>query len=139
MPKKARLRRVVTVTRAGTDTITVVHDAQILQRAMANLLKNALEPDPGQIKLRVSDDEDRVGIHVTNAGDPIPPDRLETIFEKFNTTKRDTKGTGLGTTIARLFVEAHDGMISVTSTAEAGTTFSVDLPKAGPQRKEEDE
>jgi signal transduction histidine kinase len=128
----------VTMTRPSDDGITVVHDAQILQRAIANLLKNALEHDPAQIQLRVSEDGDRVGIHVTNAGDPIPPDRVETIFEKFNTTKRDQKGTGLGTTIARLFVEAHEGIVSVTSNEVDGTTFSIDIPKAGPKRKEEE-
>lgn len=122
----------VRVIRAGDDPIDVRHDAQILQRAIANLIKNALEHDPGEVRLQVTDEGDRVCIHVTNGGDPIPPDRLDTIFEKFNTTKRDSKGTGLGTTIARLFVEAHDGNVSVTSSEEAGTTFSIVLPKAGP-------
>jgi signal transduction histidine kinase len=68
-------------------------------------------------------------VAVTNGGTPIPPDRLETIFEKFNTTKRDRKGTGLGTTIARLFVEAHGGKILVRSSEAEGTTFTVVLPK----------
>ena len=128
----------VAVTRAGDDKITVTHDPQILQRALANLIKNALEHDPGEVGVRVSDEVENVGIHVTNAGKPIPPDRLEMIFEKFNTTKRDTKGTGLGTTIAKLFVEAHDGMLSVTSSKEEGTTFSITIPKAGPNRKGEE-
>jgi signal transduction histidine kinase len=126
----------VHVTRASDDGITVLHDPQILQRAIANLLKNALEHDPGEIRLRVTDEDDLVGIHVNNAGDPIPPDRLDTIFEKFNTTKRDQKGTGLGTTIARLFVQAHDGQIHVDSNEADGTTFSVHIPKAGPVREE---
>ena len=128
----------VSVERAGVSEMTVVHEPQVLQRAIANLIKNVLEHDPGEVGLRVSDDGDRVGIHVTNAGDSIPPDRLETIFEKFNTTKRDSKGTGLGTTIAKLFVEAHDGTISVQSNEDSGTTFSVSIPKAGPNRKEEE-
>ncbi len=127
----------VVVTRAGDSEIIVNHDPQILQRAIANLIKNALEHDPGEVALRVSDEGDRVGIHVTNAGEPIPPDRLKSIFEKFNTTKRDSKGTGLGTTIAKLFVEAHDGSLSVVSSRESGTTFTITIPKAGPTRKEE--
>ena len=69
---------------------------------------------------------------MTNGGEPIPPDRLATIFEKFNTTKRANKGTGLGTTIARLFVEAHDRTIDVTSSASEGTTFAFRVPVAGP-------
>jgi PAS domain S-box-containing protein len=128
----------VHVTRADDEPIAVIHDPQILQRAVANLIKNALEHDPGEIRLRVSDEDRYVGIHVTNAGPPIPPDRLESIFEKFNTTKRDSKGTGLGTTIAKLFVEAHDGMLSVMSNEQDGTTFTITIPKAGPIRKEEE-
>ena len=105
------------------------HDFQKLQRVLANLIKNALEHDSGQVTVRVEDTQEAVRLSVHNWGDPIPEDRLQTIFEKFNTTKRDRKGTGLGTTIARLFVEAHGGRIEALSLKEEGTTFTVTLPK----------
>lgn len=105
------------------------HDPQKLQRALANLVKNALEHDPGEVTVRVADGADAVSVSVHNRGEPIPPERLRTIFEKFNTTKRAQKGTGLGTTIAKLFVEAHGGRLEVASSAAEGTTFTVTLPK----------
>ena len=124
----ARIR----IEREGPDPCPVVHDAQVLQRALANLMKNALEHDDGLVVVGVTHLKDEVEIHVTNRGEPIPPDRLSTIFEKFNTTKRATRGTGLGTTIARLFVEAHSGTIGVTSSEADGTTFTVRIPVDGP-------
>ncbi len=122
----------ICVERHGPDPLTVVHDVQILQRALANLMKNALEHDDGLVIVNVSDLGEDVEVRVTNGGDPIPPDRLATIFEKFNTTKRASKGTGLGTTIARLFVEAHSGTIDVTSSESDGTTFTIRIPVDGP-------
>tara|TARA_Y100000588_G_scaffold380156_2_gene463583 strand:- start:2638 stop:3447 length:810 start_codon:yes stop_codon:yes gene_type:complete len=118
--------------RHGPEPLSIVHDPPILQRALANLLKNALEHDDGEVLVEVIPHGEEVEVRVTNGGEPIPPDRLATIFEKFNTTKRANKGTGLGTTIARLFVEAHDGTIDVTSSASEGTTFAFRIPVAGP-------
>ena len=106
-----------------------LHDPQKLQRALTNLIKNALEHDPGEVTVRVVDGPEEASVGVQNWGPPIPEDRLKTIFEKFNTTKRDQKGTGLGTTIAKLFVEAHGGGMAVTSSQEEGTAFTVTIPK----------
>ena len=106
------------------------YDPQKVQRAFTNMIKNALEHDPGDVTVRVVDEGDEVSVNVQNWGSPIPADRLQTIFEKFNTTKRDRKGTGLGTTIAKIFVEAHGGRVTAVSSEEEGTTFSAILPKA---------
>ena len=115
------------------DELTISHDPQKVQRVVANLVKNALEHDPGEVTVTVSLDNDLVLVSVHNWGDPIPEDRVRTIFEKFNTTKRNKKGTGLGTTIAKLFVEAHNGTIWATSSEEDGTTFAFSLPKTLPE------
>jgi two-component system, OmpR family, sensor histidine kinase VicK len=111
------------------------YDPQKVQRAFTNMVKNALEHDPGDVTVRVTDDEDAVTVGVHNWGTPIPADRLQTIFEKFNTTKRDQKGTGLGTTIAKLFVQAHGGRVFATSSEEEGTTFFAVLPKSNPDEE----
>ena len=117
--------------------LQISHDSQKLQRAIANLVKNALEHDTGEVAVRVISEEDAVSVHVHNGGDPIAEDHLKTIFEKFNTTKREKKGTGLGTTIAKLFVEAHGGQIVANSSKEEGTTFSLSIPKSAGTEKEE--
>ena len=113
-------------------TLELPHDFQKLQRALANLMKNALEHDEGEVTVRVFDRPEEVSVSVHNWGRPIPEDRLRTIFEKFNTTKRDKKGTGLGTTIAKLFIEAHGGRIEVASSEDEGTTFTATVPKSAP-------
>lgn len=110
------------------EELPVPHDGQKIQRALANLIKNALEHDPGEVTVTVEKHEGSVTVAVSNGGECIPPAQLETIFEKFNTTKRDQKGTGLGTTIAKLFVEAHGGTVRATSSPADGTTFTVSLP-----------
>ncbi len=112
------------------------HDPQKFQRVLTNLIKNALEHDPGEVTVRVVDRPEEACVSVHNGGTPIPEDRLKTIFEKFNTTKRDQKGTGLGTTIAKLFVEAHGGHMEVASSEAEGTVFTVSVPKAAPLEAE---
>lgn len=113
----------------GQTEFAMVHDPQKIQRAISNLVKNALEHDDGEVNIHFEEVGDSVCISVHNWGEPIPEDRVNTIFEKFNTTKRSKKGTGLGTTIARLFVEAHGGRIWATSSESEGTTFTILLPK----------
>ena len=112
---------------APSEELVLSFDGQKLQRALANLVKNALEHDPGLVQVTVRKAEAGLTIAVHNSGAPIPPAMLQTIFEKYNTTKRAEKGTGLGTTIAKLFVDAHGGSVDVTSSEEAGTTFTVTL------------
>lgn len=114
---------------AGVEELVVSHDPQKVQRAVSNLVKNALEHDDGEVTVRFEDLGDSVQVSVQNWGDLIPEDRVNTIFEKFNTTKRNKKGTGLGTTIARLFTEGHGGHISASSTEADGTVFTMVLPK----------
>jgi PAS domain S-box-containing protein len=114
---------------SGTEPLVMSHDPQKVRRVVSNLVKNALEHDSGEVLVRFEDLGETLQISVNNGGEPIPEDRLSTIFEKFNTTKRNTKGTGLGTTIARLFIESHNGQIWATSSASEGTTFTIVLPK----------
>lgn len=116
--------------------VMVLADATLLGGVFRNLLKNALEhvqdlPPASQgllVVMRVIADEVHVDIH--NGGDPIPPARLITFFDKFNSTKRQTGGTGLGTSYARIVVRAHGGSITVESDATRGTCVSFRLPVA---------
>ena len=67
---------------------------------------------------------------MADTGKGIPPQYVDRIFELFFTTKDIGKGTGLGLSICRRLVEAHGGMIQVSSRVGAGTSFSVVLPVA---------
>jgi signal transduction histidine kinase len=72
---------------------------------------------------------------VHNEGDPIPPGKTKAIFESFTRGQNGNAGPGgaanlgLGLYITKKIVLAHQGEISVVSTAEAGTTFTVRLPR----------
>lgn len=97
-----------------------------LCHALANLLQNAIEAtaDDGEITLRVSDPGEWVCIEIANPGEPITPG-LD-VFEPFVTSKND--GIGLGLTIVKQIVSAHEGFVSHDSTADE-TKFRVMLPQ----------
>jgi len=75
------------------------------------------------------DDGDHVVLSVHNEGSPIPPDKIETIFEALTRAEEEPSGNGmgLGLYITKKVVTAHRGTIEVVSTKEAGTTFTVRL------------
>lgn len=116
------------------DPILIAGDRVYLQGVFTNLLNNAVEHVIGLsreerrllLKFKKSTSSVRVDIH--NGGTPVPVQILDTFFDKFNSTKRDSGGTGLGTSYALIVVEAHGGKIGVTSTEEQGTIVSVELP-----------
>lgn len=120
------------------DGLILRGDADKLARVFNNILKNAIaysyensviEVSAEQLKSKLY--EDTIEIKFTNQGNPIPPAKLETIFEKFYrldaARSSNTGGAGLGLAIAQEIVTAHGGTISVESNSE-NTTFSIKLP-----------
>jgi two-component system, NtrC family, sensor kinase len=111
-------------------------DAKQLVQVFLNLLLNALDATPrdGRIQLAAESngDEKFVAVRVSDTGRGIPPHLLASIFDPFFTTKHrgDGKsgGTGLGLSVSQGIVARHGGMITVTSTVGAGSTFIVHLP-----------
>ena len=77
-------------------------------------------------------DGNSIRLAVHNGGPPIPRDVLPAVFEPLARGYGETEGhsIGFGLFIARVIVSAHGGNIQVSSSAEAGTTFTVSLPKA---------
>lgn len=112
-------------------------DLSFLPGVFKNLIKNAVEhvasADPSVwqdgVRVHCSLSPTEVITDITNGGPPVPEDRLATFFEKFNSTKTGSGGTGLGTTYARIVTEAHGGSIAVHSSAEEGTRVRVELPR----------
>jgi signal transduction histidine kinase len=103
-----------------------------LQQVASNLLGNALtHGEPGTpVRIMARTDEHDLVLEVWNAGAPIPPESMGKIFEPFwrNSVSPSRNGLGLGLHICSQIVHAHQGRISVTSTAEFGTQFTVRLP-----------
>ena len=75
----------------------------------------------------------RIHLTIHNTGAPIPSEHLPHLFERFYRADaardRTQGGYGLGLAIAKSITEAHRGKISVTSSADAGTTFTVLFPR----------
>ena len=114
----------------GRDTPVLV-DATNLELALLNLMTNAVDamPEGGTLSVRVLDAlPTRVHIEVSDTGHGIADELLPRIFEPWVSTKKPGRGTGLGLAIARDVVSAHGGTISVASTVNRGTTFTIDLP-----------
>ena len=113
-------------------------DAARLRQLVSNLLGNAIQhgAGTGSVELSVSAEGRDVVIAVHNQGAPIPADALSTIFDPLvrglspELRKQRRAGSiGLGLHIAREVATAHGGVIGVTSSADAGTVFTVRLPR----------
>lgn len=103
-------------------------DGERLQKALENLLKNAVEasPDKESVEFAVHRDGDALVFAVKNRGEPIPLERLEMLFKPIPSGK--TGGFGLGLFSAYRIVRAFGGEIDVVSSAESGTIFTVRIP-----------
>ncbi len=119
------------------DSPQINGDEQRLNQVLFNLISNALRhtPSGGTITTVGEIKEDRVVIKVQDTGSGIPPEDLPHVFERFyradRSRARTSGGSGLGLTIAKQIIEAHDGQIWVQSWLGAGSTFAFSLPVKG--------
>ena len=103
---------------------------------LVNLLDNAVKysPSGGRVVLRVEDGARSVRLSVADEGVGIPAAEQQRVFEKFyrldNQLTRAGGGTGLGLYITRELVRRMGGTIAVRSEPGAGSTFTVELPRA---------
>lgn len=97
-----------------------------LHQIWVNIINNALQAMnyKGTLKIRISNDNDRVKVSITNNGPAIPDSIIDRIFEPFFTTKILGEGTGLGLDIVKRLVEEIDGDINVESKPDE-TTFNI--------------
>jgi signal transduction histidine kinase len=110
-------------------------DVEKMKRVFVNIIKNAIDamPEGGTLSITSKEKEGSLKIAFSDTGMGMQKDVLEKIWTPFFTTK--AKGMGLGLSICKRTVEAHEGNISVESTIGKGTTFIVTLPLA-PRIKE---
>jgi two-component system phosphate regulon sensor histidine kinase PhoR len=108
-------------------------DGKMIERVIVNLLDNAVKysPQDGKIEVRLSDGNLDVRVEVSDTGAGIPEEHLPCIFDAFYRVSRDSRGSGLGLSIARTIVEAHGGNMWCKSTVGEGSTFGFTLPKGG--------
>jgi two-component system, NtrC family, sensor kinase len=104
-----------------------------VHQVVVNLLMNAIDAcgAEGSVTIRTHAEPGtgKVCIEVIDTGCGIPQEIRERIFDPFFTTKPIGEGTGLGLSISYGIVEEHNGTIDVQSTAGAGSSFTVRLPR----------
>jgi signal transduction histidine kinase len=107
----------------------VAADAELLHRAISNLVLNAMDamPQGGVLTLRTRTEDGKVLIEVEDTGSGLTPEECARIFTPYYTSKRH--GTGLGLAIVQSVVSDHGGSIQVRSEPGRGTTFVIELPR----------
>lgn len=128
----------------------VTGDAVRLRQVLANLLNNAIQhtPEGGEVSVKVGTRKGKalsnrvtahagrdpgawVCVNISDSGDGIPREEWNRVFDKFYQIRKgthSTTGSGLGLSIAKNIVEAHDGWIWVEDSSARGTTLAFALP-----------
>ncbi|MEH0021456.1 MAG: HAMP domain-containing sensor histidine kinase [Desulfobacter sp.] len=116
--------------------VFVLADIALVERALENLVENALRhtPEGGQVKVEISGDG-TPGICVSDSGPGIPEDQVPYIFDRFYQPGGGKPGierhVGLGLAITRKIVELHEKTLDVDTAPGRGTRFYFSLPSAG--------
>jgi signal transduction histidine kinase len=112
--------------------VQVPGELALLERLADNLVQNAIKynlPEDGWVRVTV---EQPGRLTVVNSGPPVPPEQIPSLFEAFRRAAGERLafdgGVGLGLTIARSIVAAHDGAIDAHANPEGGLTVRVTLP-----------
>jgi len=124
----------------GGDPPLVQGDADKLLQLVLNLVTNAehaiagalrdstLDAGGGRIWISTETQEEQVTLTVEDDGPGIPPEVLPSVFDPFVTTRRKTKGTGIGLFLAASIAERHRGVLSARNSDEHGACFTLRLP-----------
>lgn len=114
---------------------TLAADGDQLGQVLVNLIVNAQQAMHGQLgqrRLRITTqagaDGGTVELEVADSGPGIPPEIIKRMFEPFFTTKAPGSGTGLGMSVCRSIVEAHQGTIGAATGPGGGALIVVELP-----------
>ena len=120
----------VTVSRfMDPDLPSILLDAETIQAALVNLVKNALEamPSGGQLVVRTYSIRNGVALDLIDSGCGMDQATALKMFDAFYSTKHGGSGLGLPTT--RKVIEAHGGQILVESAVDRGTKFTLEFPR----------
>jgi signal transduction histidine kinase len=117
---------------ADAHTIVAHVDRRRIAQAVGYLLDNAVKHSPpaGEICVRVVQEGESASIAVSDAGEGIPPEDLERVFDRFYkvASAKHDPGTGLGLFLVRSIAEAHGGSVTAVSKHGAGSTFTMRIP-----------
>ena len=109
-------------------------DIGLIQRALDNLIENALRytPPGGQITLSLTGKSDNIMVKVADTGQGIPEHEIAHIFDRFYRLEKNRTASGvnagLGLSITKRIIDLHGSHIEAASKLNHGTTFSFSLP-----------
>src|SRR5262249_48828589 len=121
----------------AADVPTLALDVSLIERALANLVSNALKfsPEKATVVVATAADGGQVRISVTDRGPGIPADRRSSLFTPYGLGEvRTGDSTGLGLFIVGTVVSAHGGRVSLDCPPEGGSVFIVELPASAASR-----
>jgi two-component system, NtrC family, sensor kinase len=115
----------------GADALALA-DRRLVGQALVNLLLNAtyVTRDGGELRVRLRRRAGLVGVAVEDDGPGIPPDVRERILDPFFSTKPEGEGTGLGLSVTRTIVDAHEGELTFEFPDAGGTIATIWLRDA---------
>lgn len=110
-------------------------DIALMQRAIQNLMDNALKytPENGEVAIKASLKNNQLEVAITNTGKGIPEDQLPHIFDRYfmlDKEKHGIDGSGLGLAIVKKIIDIHEASITVASKVDGDTSFKMILPAA---------
>jgi signal transduction histidine kinase len=125
-----------TVLQEGEADVQVIGQADLLGRAIENVVRNAIKhsPEGGEVQLQVRSllESRQLVVRVLDRGPGVSPADLDTIFQPFfRSSNASTEGHGLGLAIAQHVIEAHGGSIKATNRAGGGLCVEMILPVKG--------
>lgn len=109
-------------------------DIALMERALSNLLENALNYTDrgGSVTIRLYEKEKTLSIEIIDTGTGIPEEEVVRVFERFyradKSRDRRVPGTGLGLSITKEIIELHGGSVTLTSSEGKGSAFKITLP-----------
>jgi len=126
--------KTIVVTCNAASPVWVTGDEIRLKQVIVNLVDNAIKytPHGGRIEVTLEAHIDQAVLSVSDTGIGIAAESLPLVFERFyradKARSRESGGTGLGLAIVKAICTAHDGIVSVESAENTGSTFRVHLP-----------
>jgi C4-dicarboxylate-specific signal transduction histidine kinase len=129
---QAAVRQVEVSTVIGSSLLPISGDRVQIQQVLVNLIVNAMDAmseNPAsnrRLTIQTSLRDEFAEVAIADAGPGIPADKLQGVFEPFVTSK--AHGMGVGLSIARTIIEAHNGTISAHNQAKGGAVFRIRLP-----------
>lgn len=125
----------VRLTHAAVPGLWVVGDGRALERAVANLVANAVRvaPEGSEVHISAGEHDHWISLSVSDQGRGIPHELQERVFQRFwrgNEAQARREGrSGLGLAIVRQIAESHGGEVRVSSAPGQGATFTMWFPK----------